>query len=67
MEQKKLSKEWDLKEGDLLNGKKIVEVKYFEDDYRKSTSKLFVLEDGSQYMLGDDGLSKVEHSETKKE
>ena len=64
MEQKKLSKEWDLKEGDLLNGKKIVEVKYFEDDYRKSTSKLFILEDGDEYMLSDDGLNKVEHSET---
>jgi hypothetical protein len=64
MEQKKIRKEWDLKKGDLLNGKKIVEIKYFEDLYRKSTSKLFILEDGDEYMLSDDGLNKVEHSET---
>jgi hypothetical protein len=60
--QEKLDGFWKLKEGDELKGKKIASVKYFDNEQTKSTEKLFVLDDGSEWMLTNDGLHKVESS-----
>lgn len=64
MEQEKLSSYWKLEEGDKLKGKKIAKIRYLDDEYRKTTSKVFELEDGSEWMLSDEGLEEIEHSKT---
>ncbi len=60
--QEKIDDLWKLKKGDKLKEKGIVEVKYFDNEQTKSTEKLFTLDDGSEWMLTDDGLHKVESS-----
>lgn len=54
-----------MEKGDKLKGKKIVGIKYFDNEHSKTTEKLFILEDASEWMLSDEGLHKVGKSEVK--
>ena len=59
MEQQKVGDYWNLKEGDMIKGKKIMKVEFYEDKYSGNHLKLIKLEDGSEYMLDESGLNRV--------
>lgn len=65
MKQIKLDTYWDLNKGDLLKGKKVIKILILEDEHHKTSTKTFVLEDGTAYLLDDEGLHKIEYFETK--
>jgi len=59
MEQKKLDKFWSLKEGDILNNKKIIKIEFLEDEYSQDHKKIFTLENNNKYLLDNSGLEKI--------
>jgi molecular chaperone GrpE len=60
----KLPKEWSLKEGDKLKGKKILKIEFFEDKEEGKNLKIFHLEDGSEWDLSNEGLKKAQANST---
>ena len=58
--QEKLSHYWGLKEGDKLKDKKIVKINFYEDKYDGNHLKIIKLDDGSEFLLDNFGLRKLE-------